>query len=86
MDDSVLESARETDKLAKQAFNAGETDYLQLLTTQRTLFNTQLSALGSAAQAKRAIAEIERMLVTIADLTTQQTVKVSALPMSIKSR
>tara|TARA_R110002049_G_C9177810_1_gene563180 strand:- start:7454 stop:8947 length:1494 start_codon:yes stop_codon:yes gene_type:complete len=60
---NVLPNAEETYQLSQTAFNAGETDYLQLLTAQRTLFNTQLSLLDSAAQAKQAIAEIEGLLV-----------------------
>lgn len=59
----VLPNAQETYRLSQTAFDAGETDYLQLLTVQRTLFNTQLSLLDSAAQAKQAIAEIEGLLV-----------------------
>jgi cobalt-zinc-cadmium efflux system outer membrane protein len=64
INNNVLTNAQETYELSRMAFNAGETDYLQLLTAQRTLFRTQLSALDSAAQAKRAIAEIEGLLVT----------------------
>ena len=60
---NVLPTAEETYQLSQTAFNAGETDYLQLLTVQRTLFNTQRSVLDSAAQALRAIAEIEGLLV-----------------------
>ena len=60
---NVLPNAEETYQLAQIAFNADQTGYLQLLTAQRTLFNTQLSLLDSAAQAKQAIAEIEGLLV-----------------------
>lgn len=59
----VLPNAEETYRLSQTAFDAGETDYLQLLTAQRTLFNTQLSRLDSAAQARKAIADIEGYLV-----------------------
>lgn len=61
---NVLPNAKETLQLAQEAFDVGETDYLQLLTAQRTLFNTQLSVLDSATQAKQALAEIEGLLVS----------------------
>ncbi|QDV85744.1 TolC family protein [Stieleria magnilauensis] len=67
INNNVLANAQETYELSQKAFNAEQTGYLQLLTAQRTLFNTQLNALDSAAQAKRAIAEIEGLLVTIAN-------------------
>ncbi|WDQ14781.1 TolC family protein [Rhodopirellula sp. P2] len=62
---SVLPISEETYQLSQRAFEAGETDYLQLLTVQRTLFNTRLSVLEAAAQARQAAAEIEGLLVTL---------------------
>ncbi|KLU05518.1 Heavy metal RND efflux outer membrane protein, CzcC family [Rhodopirellula islandica] len=62
---NVLPISEETYQLSQRAFEAGETDYLQLLTVQRTLFNTRLSVLEAAAQARQAAAEIEGLLVTL---------------------
>lgn len=67
LNDSVLPTSEETYSLSQRAFQAGETDYLQLLTIQRTLFNTRLSVLEAAAEARLAAAEIEGLLVTIRD-------------------
>jgi cobalt-zinc-cadmium efflux system outer membrane protein len=63
--DLVLPSADETFQLSISAVEAGESSYLQLLTAQRTLFTTQLSALDALSQALQANAEIEGMLVTL---------------------
>jgi cobalt-zinc-cadmium efflux system outer membrane protein len=65
LNDSVLPTSEETYQLSQRAFEAGETDYIQLLTIQRTLFNTRLSVLEAAADARRAAAEIEGLLVTL---------------------
>ncbi|MFG0266254.1 MAG: TolC family protein [Rhodopirellula sp. JB055] len=65
LNESVLPISEETYQLSQRAFDAGETDYLQLLTVQRTLFNTRLSVLEAAAQARQAAAEIEGLLVTL---------------------
>jgi len=62
---SVVPTSEETYELSLQAFNAGETDFLQLLTAQRTLFTTRLNVLAAAGQAKQAAAEIEGLLVTL---------------------
>ena len=63
--DLVLPSAEETYQLSISAMEAGESSYLQLLTAQRTLFTTQLSALSALEQALQAKAEIAGMLVTL---------------------
>ena len=63
--DLVLPIADETFQLSISAVEAGESSYLQLLTAQRTLFTTQLSALDALSQALQASAEIEGMLVTL---------------------
>lgn len=60
---NVLPDAEETYRMSQVAFEAGETDYLQLLTAQRTLIGTQLRLLDSASQARQAVAEIEGLLV-----------------------
>lgn len=65
LNDSVLPTSEETYQLSQRAFEAGETDYIQLLTIQRTLFNTRLSVMEAAADARRAAAEIEGLLVTL---------------------
>ncbi len=61
----IVPNAEETYKLSQQAFAAGESDFLQLLTVQRTLFTTRLSVLDAFGQAKQALAEIEGLLITL---------------------
>ena len=61
----IVPNAEETYKLSQQAFAVGESDFLQLLTVQRTLFTTRLSLLDAFGQAKQALAEIEGLLVTL---------------------
>jgi len=61
----IVPNAEETYRLSQQAFAAGESDFLQLLTVQRTLFTTRLSVLDAFGQAKQALAEIEGLLVTL---------------------
>ncbi len=61
----IVPNAEETYRLSQQAFAAGESDFLQLLTVQRTLFSTRLSVLDAFGQAKQALAEIEGLLVTL---------------------
>ena len=61
----IVPNAEETYRLSQQSFDAGETDFLQLLTAQRTLFTTRLSVLDAFGQAKQAIAEIDGLLVTL---------------------
>ena len=67
LQDRVIPNAMETLELSRKAFEAGETDFLQLLTAQRTLFATRLDLLNSLADAKTAHAEIEGLLVTTPD-------------------
>ncbi|WP_419184825.1 TolC family protein [Botrimarina mediterranea] len=61
----IVPNAAETYRLSQKAFAAGESDFLQLLTVQRTLFTTQLSLLDAFGQAKQALAEIDGLLVTL---------------------
>lgn len=61
----IVPNAEETYRLSQQSFDAGETNFLQLLTAQRTLFTTRLSVLDAFGQAKQAISEIEGLLVTL---------------------
>lgn len=60
----VLPIAEETLSLSRQAFEAGEAAFLELLTAQRTLFTTRLSSLEAVGLAREALAEIEGMLVS----------------------
>lgn len=62
---SVIPNAEETFELSRQAFAAGELDYLQLLTAQRTLFNTQLAVLDAVGTASQTAAEIDAMVVRL---------------------
>ena len=61
----IVPNAEETYRLSQQSFAAGESDFLQLLTVQRTLFTTRLSVLDALRQAKLAAAEIEGLLITL---------------------
>ncbi|MCP4889236.1 MAG: TolC family protein [Planctomycetaceae bacterium] len=63
--DNVLPGAEETFELSKTAFGAGESNYLTLLTAQRTLVNTQLRILDALDQTRQASAEIDGFLVTL---------------------
>ncbi len=63
--DQVLPNAVETYELSRAAFDAGESNYLQLLTSQRTLFATELRILDALGEAKEAAAEIDGLLVTV---------------------
>ena len=59
----ILPIAEETYELSREAFDAGETAYLQLLTAQRTLFTTRIRLLEAAASARLASARIDGWLV-----------------------
>lgn len=61
----VLPRSERTFQLSQQAFRAGETDYLPLLTAQRTLFTTRLSVLDAARETQIAAAQIDGLLVTL---------------------
>ncbi|MEM9586413.1 MAG: TolC family protein [Planctomycetota bacterium] len=63
MSELMVPAAEEAYDLASKAFEAGEIDYLQLLTAQRTLFDTRLTLLEAIGQAAVASAEIETLLV-----------------------
>ncbi|WP_203329175.1 TolC family protein [Candidatus Laterigemmans baculatus] len=60
--ESILPTAEENLKLSRQAFEVGESDYLQLLTAQRTLFQVRLDALTATADARQASALIDGFL------------------------
>ena len=61
----VVPSAEETYELSQAAFDVGEASFLELLTTQRTLFATRLTVLDALEQAGEANAQIEGLLVTL---------------------
>ncbi len=50
----ILPRAEETLKLTNQAFEVGEASFLQMLTVQRTLFESQLTLLDATAEAANA--------------------------------
>jgi len=60
--DQIIPTAEESLNLSRQAFEVGETGYLQLLTAQRTLFQTRLQVLDTIAEARQAAAQIEGYL------------------------
>ena len=63
LEDEILPIAEETYELSREAFDAGESDYLQLLTAQRTLFTTRVTLLDASASARLAAARVEGLLV-----------------------
>lgn len=65
LEQSVVPRAEEALELSQRAFQAGESNFLELLTVQRTLSQTRLSVLEAVEQAAIAAAEIDGMLVTL---------------------
>lgn len=63
LSETVIPNAEQTFELSREAFEAGETNFLQLLTAQRSLFTAQLTALEAAAVARSTMAEIDGLLV-----------------------
>ncbi|MEM1067981.1 MAG: TolC family protein [Planctomycetota bacterium] len=59
----VIPAAEEAYELATKAFEFGEADYLQVLTTQRTLFEKRLRAVDALGDATTAANAIDTMLV-----------------------
>lgn len=64
IENEIIPRAEETLDLSIQAFEAGEANYLQLLTVQRTLFQSRLDQLDATAQAARAAARIDGYLLS----------------------
>jgi cobalt-zinc-cadmium efflux system outer membrane protein len=60
----ILPAAQESLNLMRQRYQAGETDYVNLLTAQRTYSQTNLNYLGSLGELKSAEAEIEGLLLS----------------------
>ena len=67
LEQTVIPRAEETLRLSRIAFEGGETNFLSLLTIQRTLSQTRLSVLNAIEQASTAAAEIDGLLVNIAN-------------------
>ena len=60
--EAILPAAQESLDLTRQAYQAGESGFLALLTAQRTFFQTNLNYLESLRQLRTAEAEIEGLL------------------------
>lgn len=63
-ENTILPKAEETLTLSEQAYVAGEFDFLRVLTVRRTFFETNLKYVESLANAAKAAARIEGMLLT----------------------
>jgi cobalt-zinc-cadmium efflux system outer membrane protein len=55
----LLPAAQETLNLAEEAYQAGEQDFIQLLVTRRTYFDTNLAFIAARAQLATAQAQID---------------------------
>ncbi len=60
----ILPDAEEAFQLARTAFESEEANFLQVLTAQRTWFDTRLAAINALENAKKAEAEIQGSLAT----------------------
>jgi cobalt-zinc-cadmium efflux system outer membrane protein len=60
----LLPAAQETLNLAEEAYKAGEQDFIQLLVTRRTYFDTNLAFIAARAQLASAQAQIDGYLLT----------------------
>ena len=60
----ILPAAKESLDLTHQSYQAGETGYVNVLTAQRTYFQTNLSYLDSLRELRAAEAEIEGLLLS----------------------
>jgi cobalt-zinc-cadmium efflux system outer membrane protein len=63
--EQISPNAKEAFDLAGKAFESGEADFLQVLTAQRTWFDTRLAAINALETAKIADAEIKGVLTTV---------------------
>lgn len=61
---AIIPRSQETLALSQEAFEAGESSYLQLLTVQRSLFRSRLRQLEATAEAAVAAAKINGYLLT----------------------
>lgn len=62
--DQLLPAAKETLVLAEEAYKVGEQDFVQLLVTRRTYFDTNLAYIAACAQLAVAQAQIDGYLLT----------------------
>ncbi len=60
----LLPAAQETLDLAETSYRAGEQDFIQLLVTRRTYFDTNLAYIAAKAQLATAQAQIDGYLLT----------------------
>jgi cobalt-zinc-cadmium efflux system outer membrane protein len=60
----LLPAAQETLDLAEEAYKVGEQDFVQLLVTRRTYFDTNLAFIAARAQLATAQAQIDGYLLT----------------------
>jgi cobalt-zinc-cadmium efflux system outer membrane protein len=60
----LLLAAQETLDLAEEAYRAGEQDFIQLLVTRRTYFDTNLAFIAARAELASAQAQIDGYLLT----------------------
>jgi cobalt-zinc-cadmium efflux system outer membrane protein len=60
----LLPAAQETLDLAEEAYRAGEQDFIQLLVTRRTYFDTNLAYISARAQLATAQAQIDGYLLS----------------------
>lgn len=63
--EEILPDAEEAFELARKAFESEEANFLQVLTAQRTWFDTRLAAINALQAAKTADAEIQGALTTL---------------------
>ena len=61
--DSILRRAQENMNLTQQSYNAGEASYLELLTVQRTYFESSLDYLATLGQVNRSVQTLTGFLV-----------------------
>lgn len=59
----ILRRAQENMELTQQSYNAGETSYLELLTVQRTYFESNLDYLSTLGQVNRSVQTLTGFLV-----------------------
>ena len=62
-EEEIIPNAKETLELVKASYEAGEVGYLNMLTAQRTFFQTNLAYLDSLRELWSAIWDIEGLLV-----------------------
>jgi cobalt-zinc-cadmium efflux system outer membrane protein len=61
---AILPDAQESLKLVREAYSAGQIGYLQLLTSQRTYFQSNLAYLDALRELRQSVAVIDGLLLT----------------------